>query len=232
MLQTILADYFRHPPQGDQAASIRLDVATHRTHPVHDKFRASDAGKCRRMRYWKRQGKEGQAQVTLETFLALQTGNLLHAFLQYALKSEGVLLCAEAEVTDAHRIGHIDAIIDDGSQAVLYDFKIVNNKQMYYQKQDGQPKPEHVSQVLTYVEMFSKMGLSPDYTKIQAARVAYLNRDTLELVEYPIDDMRVTLAAVDADWNLLRDNWERQELPPKTAISWKCKYCAYAHDCA
>lgn len=225
MLQQILQHYFDIPPQGDQTASILLDVPTHQMHRDNSKFRASDAGKCHRMRYWKRQGKEGKRDIPFETHMALQTGNLLHAFLQYALAQEGVLFASEQELQDEHRIGHFDAILRDrNNNLFLYDFKTVGGKQLYYLKQDLQPKKEHSYQIRTYEQMY----LAAHPVPIVESIIAYISRDTLEILELPAAG---AVSEVHRDWDPLYTYWERQNTPPMTQCNWECKYCPYQSDC-
>lgn len=224
MLTTILKNFFR---RDTETPMMILEVSTHHKHPDHEKFRASDAGKCHRMRYWKRQGKEGKQDFSLEVYLALQTGNLLHAFLQYALKQEGVLVTAEPCLMDDHRIGHLDAILrDQGGRLLLYEFKTVGGKQMYYLKQELQPKKEHSYQVRTYEQMYTAFARSETITE---SIVAYINRDTFEILELPAAG---AVSEVYRDWDTLINYWERQETPPMSMNTWECKYCQYNTECA
>lgn len=234
MLQQLLQQYFATP---QDVPIIELTVGTHDANRDNSKFRASDAGKCHRMRYWKRQGKAGKQDIPFETQMAMQTGNLLHAFIQYALNREGVLLASEQELQDEHRIGHFDAILRDTQpsehypmgQTILYDFKTVGGKQMYYLKQDRSPKPEHVAQIRTYYQMsLSDEKLSAFEIKIDACRIAYISRDTLEILDLPVT---LNLNQVADDWITLYGLWERQETPPMTRNNWECKYCQYNAEC-
>jgi CRISPR/Cas system-associated exonuclease Cas4 (RecB family) len=222
MLQTILDHFFS---TDTETPTIMLEVSTHNKHPDHSKFRVSDAGKCHRMRYWKRQGKEGKQEFSLELNLALQTGNLLHAWLQFALQAEGVLIASEMELEDEHRIGHLDAIVNDVGNLILYDFKTVGGKQMYYLKQDARPKTEHVAQITTYLDMY----LNNTTSTLDQCRIVYISRDTMELLDLEIPDQGYQ---VKKDWNTLIGYWERQETPPMTSNQWECKYCLYHADCA
>ena len=56
-LQTILQRYFNRDLSPNVQPTMRLEVGTHDPSRDNSKFRVSDAGKCRLMRYWKRQGK-------------------------------------------------------------------------------------------------------------------------------------------------------------------------------
>src|SRR5512136_1050253 len=211
MLQKILQKYFSTP---QNISMIDLSESTHDPHRDHAKFRASDAGKCHRMRYWKRQGKAGKQELSLEVQMALQTGNLLHAFLQYALGDMGVLFASEQELEDPHRIGHLDALVKDDDKLVLYDFKTIGGKQMYYLKQDCRPKAEHLAQVRTYHQMYvNTEGGTQDYQPIDECRIAYISRDTLDIMDLQVPE---NFQAVNADWQTVLGYWERQETPPMT----------------
>jgi hypothetical protein len=225
MLQDILTHYFTRPPSTTAPLTITLDVATHQPHRDNTKFRVSDAGKCPRMRVWKRQGKDAHPQpLSVEVALALQTGNLLHAFIEYALEAEGVLAAVEVPLEDAHRLGHLDAVVKDGDKLLLYDFKTVGGKQMYYLKNEGRPKLEHLAQVLTYYTMYQD-----NVGDLDGCRIAYVSRDTLEILDMAVDLQSLPL--VHGDWRALLGYWERQETPPVTAQHWECKYCQYQTAC-
>ena len=227
MLQTILNNFFS---TDTEILTIMLEVSTHNKHPDHAKFRASDAGKCHRMRYWKRQGLAGKRELTLELQMAMQTGNLLHAFVQYALGEMGVLFAAEMALEDDHRIGHLDALVKDDDKLILYDFKTVGGKQMYYLKQDERPKSEHVLQVMTYHQMYINTNGGPvEYQSIDECRIAYISRDTLEMLDLSIHPNNTF--TVNADWEKLVGYWERQETPPMVSNNWECKYCPYNSTC-
>lgn len=224
MLQQMLAHYFNTR----QATFFHLEVPAHDPDRDNSKFRASDAGQCHRKRFWKRLGKVGQVNLSVEMQMALQTGNLLHAFLQYALSREGVLQAAEVEMQDAHRIGHLDAVIKQQHRFILYDFKTVGGKQMYYLKQDSRPKTEHCHQVLTYFQMYAAAQAQ---IYIDECRIAYLSRDTLEMLDMAVPDDPGLVPAVKRDWETLIGYWERHETPPMTSSQWECKYCQFQAEC-
>lgn len=232
MLQQILQRYFERTK--DHTFDL-LCVGHHNPARDHTKFRASDAAKCHRMRYFKRQGLAAKPDFSLEVQLALQTGNLLHAFLQQVLGDEGVLAAAEMTLEDTQRIGHLDALIKNYDQLILYDFKTVGGKQMYYLKQENQPKPEHVAQVMTYWQMYAATDAG-EHQPVDYCQIAYLSRDTLEIVEHTVGTPGIFPAenfdAIDEDWHTLINYWDRQETPPMTRNNWECKYCQYQAHCA
>lgn len=226
MLQHLLQTYFCLP---HETAFFDLSVGRNDLNRDHSKFRASDAGKCHRMRYWKRQGKAGAQDVSFEVEMIFQVGHLLHAFIQHALSDIGVVFASEQPLEDPHRIGHLDALVQDDGKLVLYDFKTVGGKQMYYLKQDRSPKADHLAQVRTYHQMYvTTEGGTQEYQSIDECRIAYISRDTLEIVDLLAPE---NFHAVNADWQTLIGYWERQETPPMTRNEWECKYCQYSSDC-
>lgn len=193
----------------------------------NSKYRVSDAGKCRLMRYWKRQGKEyDPGDVPPLMRRTMQAGILLHEWIETVLKQAvGHQLAgfeAEGEVEDEHRLGHFDLLLHlkDGS-TLLADVKTVKDKQFYWKKQKGADR-QHIHQVCSYADMLPEQ---PD-----RAVIAYLNRDNMEMIEEPVD-LTSFLPAVWRDWESLIHCWDRQEEPEPNPENWECKYCIYKTAC-
>ncbi len=221
MLATILKEFFRREML---FPSILLDVSVHNPNRDTTRFRVSDAGKCHRMRYWKRQGIAMERDLSVSVQLLLQTGNLLHAWFEYALKEMGVLVCSELELADTYRIGHLDCVVKDSGKIVLYDFKTTSGKRFNFLNQhSGQPLDEHICQVMTYAELYQALLLPLD-----EVRIAYISRDTLEIREFSVP--LSTQSEVKDDWTRLIKAWEAQEEPPQVD-TWECKYCGYRKRC-
>ena len=143
----------------------------------HRKFRASDAGRCHLYQYWKRQGKEQPAKGVHE-LKVMEMGNLVHAWLEYALLKAGVLHNAELLVEDDHRTGHADALVRLNGKPVLYDVKTVGAKQAWYMLNNGaKAKREHQYQVLTYLEMITADPSNPFAAGLEEAHILYLTRE-------------------------------------------------------
>lgn len=203
----------------------------------NSKFRVSDAGKCRLMRFWKRQGKPAEKGIPIETLRAMQQGINVHEYIQTAIADlPGVEhLVTEHRLEDEHRIGHFDLLlsltsplIDDADpiRHVLCDIKSKGSKQWHYFDRDGrQSDVTHVYQLTSYWLM------AKDQMPIDACTLVYINRDTLEMHE---NDVNVAYWAkeVESDWNLLINAWERQEAPePCPATHYECRYCPYYQEC-
>lgn len=206
----------------------------------NSKFRVSDAGKCRLMRYWKRQGKKSTVSWTPDTLRAMQLGINIHEFIQ---KIVTALPCGikravcEQHLEDKHRIGHYDLFLELSEPiqnpdfekditTLLYDFKTKGSKSWHYWNKDGrQVDQTHECQIVTYWLM-----MPPD-DHIDQCRIAYINRDTFEIDEWPVHH-QCFVEMVEIDWSILTKAWEQQEEPaPSPANSWECKYCMYRNDC-
>ena len=202
----------------------------------NSKFRVSDAGKCRLMRYWKRQGKPGKQEWPLETLKAMQLGINVHEYIQRIVTGlpHGIAraLC-EQRLEDEHRIGHFDLylelsepfISDTGRlvQAILYDIKTKGSKQWFhFDKDDRKNDRAHEYQLLSYDLMSLDLP-------VDECRIAYINRDTFEIWENIIHFGNYS--AVEDDWEILIQAWNKQEEPAPNAEKWECKYCMYHDDC-
>lgn len=202
----------------------------------NSKFRVSDAGKCRLMRYWKRQGKPGKQDWTPDVLKAMQLGVNIHEYIQQIVMElpRGVSRALrEQRLEDEHRIGHFDLYLelsepftsDTGHlvQTILYDIKTRGSKQWFYFEKEGRKSdPAHEYQLLSYDLMAVDLP-------VDECRIAYVNRDTLEICENIISFG--DYAGVKDDWDLLISAWNKQEEPAPNAQKWECKYCMYRDDC-
>lgn len=224
MLQQILHDFVTNYPGQDDPAQLELTVGTHDPNRDNSKFRLSDAGKCRLMRYWKRQGKAATQSMSPDVLLQMQAGNLLHAYIERAALWTGRLMASEETLEDTHRIGHFDMILSTVDiNRVLYDIKTINSKKAYFMEKDGnRADPQHISQIVSYAIMYPG--------ELDGLRLSYVVRDTLEIREVEVDPVP-SEHAVQEDWDMLIDAWTAQIAPVANPSKWECKYCQYVNDC-
>jgi len=217
MLQDLIHEYL----QQDRGNEISLTIPIHEDKRDVKKFRMSDAGKCRLMRYWKRQGKE-MTPPGVEARRNMELGNVLHAWVIQALSDVGALESAEIELEDEHRIGHYDVIVSKGSRRILYDLKTVNGKQWYWKvdKRKG-PDTHQVFQLVTYASVMS----------VDECSIAYVHRESLQIEEFPVSQAQF-LEIVNDDWKILIDAWNDQREPAINTEPWECKYCPYNLSCS
>lgn len=226
IIQTILHTFVTTYPQPGQPAQLELSVGTHDPARDNSKFRLSDAGKCRLMRYFKRQGQPVSSALTPDVLLQMQAGNLIHAYIERAAHEMGYLVASEDKLEDEHRIGHFDMILKVPSEdagLILYDIKTITSKKAYYMAQDDKyADPQHVAQVVSYAQMYPG--------QLDWLRIAYVIRDTMEIQEALIGLDEHT-DDVSADWAILISAWNTQTPPAANPQSWECRYCPYSADC-
>ena len=186
------------------------------------KFRVSDAGRCRLMRYWKRQGKE-RPELPPNVLRIFALGYLFQEWIETAIKKQGWDLMVEIEVEDEERRGHIDALIHVDDGIILYDWKTVNGKKFWYLKQYGDRNSHYHYQVATYAQMFEQPLLD--------ARIADINKDDLSVYETSVHLVEMQHKAAE-DWKILLDAWKNQQEPQANPEPWECRYCVYNSDCS
>jgi CRISPR/Cas system-associated exonuclease Cas4 (RecB family) len=227
MLQQMLHDFVTNYPGPDEPAQLELTVGTHDPTRDTSKFRLSDAGKCRLMRYWKRQGRPGANGMAPEVLLQMQAGNLLHAYIERAALWTDSLIASEETLEDDHRIGHFDMILSTHDiNRVMYDIKTINSKKAYFMERDGnRADPQHIAQLVSYAIMYPG--------DLDELRLAYVVRDTMEVREVEVE-RSFSEKAVLADWDALIEAWECPEPSERdlaNPIGWECKYCQYGSEC-
>jgi len=187
---------------------------------LNDKFRVSDAGRCRLMRFWKRQGKPATDIPDARTYRIFEVGIIFHEWLQDLLTEKGILIEKEKEVEDIHRRGHIDAIVKNGERLVLYDFKTVHSRKFNYLKAESDI--HYHFQVVTYAMMLPY--------GVEEIRIAYISKDDLRIMEVPVNTDGIE-EGVRKDWDTLLLYWQEQKAPPPNPKDWECKYCIYRSSC-
>jgi CRISPR/Cas system-associated exonuclease Cas4 (RecB family) len=236
IITKIIEEFLNSPRQRDNYLSMKIHI----DEDDNRKFRVSDAGRCRLYRYWKRQGKDQPAKET-HLLQIMEMGNLIHAWLEYALDSKGILHNAEIIVSDEHRKGHADALVYVNGHIALYDFKTIGSKQAWYMLNNGaKAKREHQYQVLSYMDMINTAQTS-EIIDVKEARIAYITREEvsskyddkippLHVIADVAADLDL-LPAVKTDWQALIRAWEEQQEPQANPQAWKCKYCPYHGTC-
>jgi CRISPR/Cas system-associated exonuclease Cas4 (RecB family) len=226
IIQTILHDFVQSYPQPGQPAQLELSVGTHDPDRDNSKFRLSDAGKCRLMRYWKRQGKAETRDIPPEVLLQMQVGNIIHAYIERAAHEMGCLVSSEDKLEDEHRIGHFDMVLNDpldDAERIMYDIKTISSKKAYYMARDGKgANDQHIAQLVSYALMYPET--------LDGLRIAYVIRDTMAITEAQID-MRRYESHVCEDWEILLHAWAYQTPPRANPEQWECRYCPYSADC-
>lgn len=235
-LAVILSNFVQEYPRPGEKPELSLTVGTHDPDRDTSKFRLSDAGKCRLMRFLKRKGVEVDHALPASVLLQMQAGNLLHAWIEKAVAMQGFLMSAEAALEDEHRIGHYDMILRNPvtGQTILYDIKTIHNKKAFYMQRDGTRADEqHIAQVVTYYLAIDEAWrfANADTPPPDAVRLAYVVRDTMEIREVDLIWLEKCRAEVREDWEILIRAWEAGKQPQANPSGWECRYCAYNQVC-
>lgn len=219
MITPILQEYLTTR----QGTSIDLSIPT--------KFRMSDAGKCRLMRYLKRSGKP--FEQSHGNLFALEAGNVIHSWVENAVFSAGYGVESEGELEDEHRIGHFDLLLDVNEELVLVEVKTVNSKKMYYIDRQNAPDKQHLYQLVTYWEaIHTSSPILKSSETLSRAYIVYINRDNWQDIrELEVEIDRLWQEEVRQDWNILLDAWLNHDAPSPNPESWECHYCNYKNDC-
>jgi len=186
------------------------------------KFRVSLAGQCFQKRVWVKQGIPFSNPSSPKTMRVFEVGKILHEYLQNFLDEQGLLVLKEFELEDAKRIGHLDAVIWDGKQSILYDFKTVSSSKFPYLTGVS---IFHVFQVVTYYEMLKSVL---DF-EVDSVRIIYISKDDLDMKEYEIDTKQWH-EAVHRDWFELYE-FENGALKNFPRFPWECVNCVYRDLC-
>jgi len=91
------------------------------------KFRVSLAGQCYLKRVLFKRGLMPSDPPSPRALRIFEIGNIIHLYLQNFLEKHKLLVFKELELEDDKRIGHLDALVQDGNKLILYDFKTVNS---------------------------------------------------------------------------------------------------------
>lgn len=210
LLERLLNDWLVQQRQKDQMARD------------HSKFWASDAGRCRLMRFWRRQGREETDPSDERSLRIFAVGKAFHLLIQQMLRDAGKLFAAEMTVETTHIIGHVDGLIRENGHLALYDFKTVHSRKFWHTDGDR----HYRLQTATYRLLLPK-GIQE---LVKVARVAYISRDDLLIKEVEITEEDVQEAC--ADWDALITAWKAQEEPAPNPSSWECaRYCPYRSAC-
>lgn len=201
-------------------------------HTPSKNFNASDMGKCYLMRYWKRQGKEGE-ELDDRSLRNFAVGDVFHDFFQKITAEKGISILSEDKMTIVDEEGNVllsgrpdDLIRTPTGKLILYDYKTVHSKKFHYLV-GGERDKHYEKQVLVYYLM-----LKDKFPELNDLRILYISKDDLCLKEMPVWINDKTVAAVKKEIDEINDYWKRQVEPPaQPQADWECKYCPYQSVC-
>ena len=190
------------------------------------KLAVSDAGKCRLMR-WNKLHAEVVEPHPPEVLRIFEVGNIYHEYIQDIMRKRGIMEYCEYRMTDKHRVGHLDMIINIGGKRVLYDIKTCNAKSFDY-KTPNKIDKHHKHQILTYYQMFK--AKHPDI-EVDECKMLYVRKDDFTCQEIRIPITEETLMDVDSDWFAMIKAKRDGKEPEANPQHWECRYCVFNTQC-
>ena len=186
-------------------------------------FYITDAGRCPRSVFFKFKNAPRE-EMEAKVLRMFDHGDHIHQLIMKPLLSirEIHIVASEINIPPQELLsGRADAIISDGKDLYVLDIKSMNS--MVFKNLD-QPKEENIDQIQLYMHYF----------KVPKGILLYVDKDRLELKDFPIkyDKSRVD--------NLLKNLSDLQVKINKNIVparipnypdDWQCQYCAFRGIC-
>lgn len=193
-------------------------------HKPGDKFRVSEAGRCRLMRFWKRKGKPYSDPFTDRVLRIFAVGHIFHSWIEDLIEKSGWDVKIEMKLEDEHRRGVLDLLVRTDEGYVLYDFKTVHSRKFDYL--DKEKDMHYIHQLITYKIMLKEQ----EGIDVNDLRLFYISKDDLRVREVPVfHDQYIKETMM--DWKILTDYWNKDIEPKPNAEPWECRYCVYRSIC-
>lgn len=214
----------------DEVLAARAEVGR----PAKRKWRGSLLGGCVRSHWYSANGVSPTEPFTPETLRIFAMGNAVGDFLTDALtEAYGDKIRFEVPVLDDEDdfSGNMDAVLElpDGAVAVL-EFKSI--KSAGFTRLTG-PKPEHAIQAASYAWFHGKAHAESggDVPEIEAW-VVYVNKDTYEIKEFPLD-LDYWIPRARRVLRVLNYYGDRKppRLPDAGRRKWPCGFCNWRTEC-
>jgi CRISPR/Cas system-associated exonuclease Cas4 (RecB family) len=186
-------------------------------------FYISEAGKCPRQVFFKFKNaprKEMEANI-LRLF---DHGDHMHKLIMKPLLSTRDIHVVASEVNIAPQelvSGRADAIVSDGKNLYVLDIKSMNS--MIFRKL-CEPKQENVEQLQLYLHYF----------KIPRGILLYVDKDKLDLKEFPVSYNQAQAEGLLKQLTVLKKQIDSNTVPsrlPDYPNGWQCNYCQFREIC-
>ncbi|MBZ9577783.1 PD-(D/E)XK nuclease family protein [Patescibacteria group bacterium] len=186
-------------------------------------FYISEAGKCPRQIFFKFKNAP-RKKMEANILRLFDHGDHMHQLIMKPLLStrDIHIVCSEIDIPPEELVrGRADAIVSDGKQLYVLDIKSMNS--MVF-KNLNEPKQENVSQLQLYLHYF----------KIPRGILLYVDKDKLELKEFPISYNQVQAETLLKQLATLKKQIDSNTIPsriPGYPENWQCNYCQFREIC-
>lgn len=187
------------------------------------RFYITDAGKCQRAVFFKFKNAP-RAEMEAKVLRMFDHGDQVHQLIMRPLLGikEVRVVAAEVKIGPQELIsGRADAILSDGKDLYVLDIKSMNG--MIFRSLQ-EPKEDNVNQLQLYLHFF----------KIPKGILLYVNKDTLELKEFPVSYSQALAQSILKDLTELKTKIDKNIIPQRLAEypqNWQCQYCAFKEIC-
>ena len=187
------------------------------------RFYITDAGRCKRAVFFKFKNAP-RAEMEARVLRMFDHGDQVHQLIMRPLLSikEVHVVASEVKIGPQELIsGRADAIISDGKDLYVLDIKSMNS--MVFRNLE-EPKEENINQLQLYLHFF----------KIPRGILLYVNKDTLELKEFPINYNQILVQSLLKDLTELKIKIDKNIIPRRLSDysqNWQCQYCAFKEIC-
>jgi len=186
-------------------------------------FYISEAGKCPRQVFFKFKNAP-RKQMEANILRLFDHGDHMHKLIMKPLLSTRDIHVVASEINIPPQelvSGRADAIVSDGKDLYVLDIKSMNS--MIFRKLN-EPKQENVEQLQLYLHYF----------KIPRGILLYVDKDKLELKEFPVSYNQVQAEGLLKQLAVLKKQIDSNTIPSRFANypdGWQCRYCQFREIC-
>jgi len=185
-------------------------------------FYISEAGRCPRNVFFKFKRVPAR-EMEAERLRLLEHGDYIHQLVLRPLFSLRLIRSTEVDIPPQEIIkGRADAIISINGQPHVLDIKSISGR-MNLEKMT-EPKQEDYYQIQLYLHYFG----------IKKGILLYMNKDTQELKEFPIDYSDGLTKQLLTNFETLKSKIEKNIIPQRLVdypTNWQCSYCEFREIC-
>jgi len=197
-------------------------------------FSASDMGRCKLMRYWKKMGVP-RAKPEARSLRIFAMGNIVHDFIQSITRETGLSVLSESNLEykvdgKIWATGHADDLIKvSDNEYILFDYKTVHSNKFHYLKSEADK--HYYKQATLYKMMINQSH--PEWN-ITGVRILYISKDDLCMKEMFVNADDAMMGECHNELEYLNHCFENKEQPKAEPEEiWECSksYCPYYMQC-
>ena len=208
---------------------INDKLATPREERKPTSWNASKLGTCLTGVYLERLGIPPDEEFDARTLRVFSAGKTFEQWIIEMAKTPDVKFEEQVriELPEYDVTGYADLVCEINGEKIIYEIKSKNSRAFWYmEKQKEGANFHHKMQAWLYMKALN----------IPEARILYVSKDDLCLLEYPIklDDQELAETTLN-ELRVLNEAWKQQLPPPvpkwEKKDQWKASYCRWHKQC-